>query len=174
MSDNADRKISSKKSSVLRTIRSILIKLLVITVVFYLVFTFLFGVFRMEGNRMYPAFKDGDLCITYRLDEYHSSDVVAYRTDDGIQFGRIIARAGDVVDGDESGVLINGLHPAEEIFYPTDMSNSVIEFPYELSEGEFVVLNDYRSDFRDSRLYGVITKDMLEGKIIFIFRRRGF
>ena len=123
---------------------------------------------------MYPALKDGDLCVTYKLSEYHSDDVVAYRIDDEIRFGRIIARAGDTIDGDEQGILLNGSYPSEEVFYPTQILDTNLNLPYTLGEGEFVVLNDYRSDLSDSRTYGVINKKALKGKIIFIFRRRGF
>lgn len=70
--------------------------------------------------------------------------------------------------------MINGSHPNEEVFYPTQIADTNLPLPYTLSEGEFAVLNDYRSDLNDSRTYGVIKKDALKGKVIFIFRRRGF
>ena len=162
------------KKSIAKALLNLGIKLAVIVLLFWIALTFVFGVYRMSGNTMYPMLKDGDLCITYRLEEYHSSDVVAYRVDDQIRFGRIIARAGDTVDGDETGLVINGVHPGEEIFYPTQILDTNLSLPYTLGEEEFVILNDYREDMRDSRTYGVITEASLEGKVIFIFRRRGF
>ena len=108
------------------------------------------------------------------LEDYRSNDVVAYRVNGRIRFGRIIARAGDTVDGDEQGVLVNGMYPSEEVFYPSQMLDIGLEMPVTLGEGECVVLNDYREDLSDSRTYGVIREDELEGKVIFIFRRRGF
>ena len=162
------------KPSAGRALLFLLLKLAVVAVALWLALTFVFGVFRLSGNNMYPALKDGDLCVTYRLEEYHSGDVVAYRVDGKIRFGRIVARSGDTADGNEQGLLVNGAHPSEEIFYPTQMLDTRLDLPCTLGEGAFVVLNDYRSDLSDSRTYGVIDKGALEGKVIFIFRRRGF
>ncbi|MCH5314448.1 MAG: signal peptidase I [Eubacterium sp.] len=164
-----DNRKTAKKAAL-----HLLIKLAVIALIISLTLVFIFGVFRLGGNNMYPALKDGDLCVTYKLGEYHSDDVVAYRIDDEIRFGRIIARAGDTIDGDEQGILLNGSYLSEEVFYPTQIVDTQLNLPYTLSEGEFVVLNDYRSDQSDSRTYGVINKKALKGKVIFIFRRRGF
>ena len=166
--------MTDKRKAALKALASLLIKFGVVALLIWLALVFVFGVFRLSGSNMYPMLKDGDLCVTYRLDEYHSGDIVAYRIEGHICFGRIIARSGDTVDGDEQGVLINKMHPSEEVFYPTDMQGTALALPLELEEGEFVVLNDYREDLRDSRTYGVINKEDLEGKVIFIFRRRGF
>ena len=163
-----------KKKSAWRALLGLVIKLLVVAAIGWAALTFVFGVFRLSGNNMYPMLKDGDLCVTYRLEEYLSGDVVAYRADGGVHFGRIAARVGDTVDGDEQGVLVNGMHPSEEIFYPTQMQDTALELPIRLSEGQYVILNDHRSELSDSRAYGVIGEDDLRGKVIFIFRRRGF
>ena len=163
-----------KKKSAGRALLGLVVKLLVVAAVGWAALTYVFGVFRLSGNNMYPMLKDGDLCVTYRLEDYRSEDVVAYRVNGRVRFGRIVARPGDTVDGDEQGVLVNGMHPSEEIFYPTQMQDTVLELPVSLGEGEYMVLNDHRSELSDSRAYGVISEDDLQGKVIFIFRRRGF
>lgn len=163
-----------KGKSALKPLYSLLIKLLIIGLLIFVVLNFVFGVFRLSGNNMYPALRDGDLCVTYRLADCYSNDIVAYYDGDNIRFGRIIARSGDTVDGDEEGLLLNGSHITEEIFYPTNMLDTDLELPVTLGDGEFIVLNDHREDESDSRTYGVIHKDSLKGKVIFIFRRRGF
>lgn len=155
------------------SLRNFLIKLAVTALCIWLALTFVLGVYRLSGNEMYPALRDGDLCITYRLDAYHSGDVVAYREDGGIRFARIVARAGDTVNGDEIGLIINGARPLEEIFYLTNMNDSVLELPCTLEDGQVLVLNDFRSDTGDSRQYGILSTDELEGKVIMILRRRG-
>lgn len=166
--------LSLKSKKTLKALSKLLIKLAMITIALWLALTFVFGVFRLNGNNMYPMLKDGDLCITYKLDDYYTGDIVAYQVDDGIRFGRIVGRIGDTVDGDEEGLLINGARVTEEIFYTTNMMDIDLEMPVTLGDGEFIVLNDYRENAYDSRTYGVITKDDLKGKVIFIFRRRGF
>lgn len=169
-----DEKKTSKKNATVKALIHLVIKLTIVTLVICLSLIFVFGIFRLNGNNMYPALRDGDLCVTYKLEEYHSSDVVAYRVDGQIRFGRVVARVGDTIDGDEQGLLINGSHPHEEVFYPTQITDTVLTLPYTLGEGEFVILNDYRTDLDDSRTYGIVKKDALKGKVIFIFRRRGF
>ena len=164
----------SRKPSALKALLKLILKLGITAALCWAALTYVFGVVRVSGNSMYPALKDGDLCFTYRLEAYHADDVVAYRVGDELRLGRIVARAGDTVDGDEQGMLVNGLHRTEEIFYPTQMLDTVLSLPVKLGEGECLLLNDYRTDLSDSRTYGVISEDALEGKVIFIFRRRGF
>lgn len=163
-----------KKPSALKALMMLILKLAAVAAAVWIALTFVFGVFRLNGNAMYPALKDGDLCVTYRLEAYRSDDVVAYRVDGQIRFGRIVGMAGDTVDGDEQGLMVNGVHRSEEIFYPTQMLDTALELPAKLKEGQYVVLNDHREELSDSRSYGVIDESDLEGKIIFIFRRRGF
>lgn len=165
---------NAKNNTTLKAFIHLIIKLSVVSVIICLALIFVFGVFRLGGNNMYPALKDGDLCVTYKLEEYYGNDVVAYRVDGQTRFGRIVVRPGETVDGDEQGILINGSHPSEEVFYPTQITDTALQLPYTLGEDEYVVLNDYRTDLDDSRTYGIIKKDALKGKVIFIFRRRGF
>lgn len=164
-------KVSMRQT--LRALAFFLIKMLVIVLVLWLALTYVFGVYRLSGANMYPALRDGDLCITYRLEDYYTTEVVAYRVDGEIRFGRIVAKSGDTVDGDSTGILVNGGHPSEEIFFSTQMLGTNLELPIRLNKGELLILNDYREDLNDSRTYGVINVEDLEGKVIFIFRRRG-
>ena len=164
----------TKKKSVGRALLGLVIKLLVVVAIGWVALTYVFGVFRLNGNNMYPMLKDGDLCVTYRLENYRNDDVVAYRVNGRVFFGRIIARPGDAVDGDDRGLLVNGIYPSEEIFYPTQMLDTALNLPVSLDEGQYLVLNDHRTELSDSRTYGLIDEDDLQGKVIFIFRRRGF
>ena len=163
-----------KKQSAVKAFLSLVIKLLLVAGALWAALTYVFGVYRLTGNSMYPMLKDGDLCVTYRLDDYLSDEAVAYNVNGEVRFGRIIARSGDTVDGDERGVMVNGAYRSEEIFYPTDMLAGRLTLPITLTEDQFLILNDFREDLSDSRTYGVIDKEALEGKVIFIFRRRGF
>ena len=168
------KRTARKGPSVWKALLRLLIKLAAVALLIWLALIYVFGVFRLAGNNMYPMLKDGDLCVTYKLEEYHSQDVVAYRVDGQLRFGRIVARSGDTLDGDESGLLLNGGHPREEIFYPTQILDTALDLPVTLGEGQYVILNDLRENLSDSRTVGVIDEAALEGKVIFIFRRRGF
>lgn len=153
----------------------LLLKLGLVALCLWAALTYVVGVYRMSGNEMYPAVRDGDLCLTYRLDPLRSGDVVAYHRQDGsVSLARIVAHNGDVLDLDEGGMLINGAHPAEEIFYPTDLTELPFSLPLTLEQGSAFLLNDFRSARNDSRSFGPVAEAELEGKVILILRRRGF
>ena len=170
---NKPKKAKKKKSTLKRFI-SFIIKLSIIITAIWIVMTFIFGVFRLEGNNMYPALKDGDLCITYKLDNYDKNDIVVYKVGDDLLLGRIIGIEGDIIDGNSEGLLINGSQISEEIFYTTNMIDSNLELPITLNENEFFILNDYRENMNDSRYHGIITKKDLNGKVICFLRSKDF
>ena len=84
-------------------------------------FKFVLGIFIFHGNYMFPAVRDGDLCIN-RLERYIIGDVVLYNTDGKEKVGRIVAVEGQTVEVTDGGeLLVDGVPPpAEQIFYPTD------------------------------------------------------
>lgn len=163
-----------KEPKALRALLMLILKLGILAAIGWAALTFVFGVFRVSGNAMYPALKDGDLVVTYRLEEYRADDVVAYRAGGETRFGRIVAVATQTVDGDAQGMLVNGVHRNEEIFYPTEMLGTELSIPVRLEAGQYMVLNDHRTELTDSRSFGLIDESELEGKVIFFFRRRGF
>ena len=173
-SSTAPKNRAKKKPSAFKALLKLILKLGIVAAICWAALTYVFGVYRINGNGMYPALKDGDLCVTYRLEAYLTDDVVAYRANGEVRFGRIVARATETVDGDEQGLLVNGVHRAEEIFYPTEMLDTALTLPVRLEEGQYLVLNDHRTELSDSRVYGLIDESNLEGKVIFFFRRRGF
>ena len=140
----------------------------------YLFLTELFLITQIRGLDMFPALKDGDLAIVFRLQqEYAKNDVIAYETPDGLRFGRIIARESDVVNMDESGtLLVNGTAQGGEILYPTYALEGMV-YPYRVPEESVFVLGDYRTKATDSRALGPIPMDRVAGKVITILRRRG-
>ena len=153
---------------------SLLVRVLIVAAVGYLFATRLFLITQVSGMDMFPALKDGDLAIVFRLQqEYAKNDVIAYETTEGIRFGRIVARGTDVVAMDDSGtLLVNGTSQSGEILYPTYALEG-IEYPYRVPESCVFVLGDYRTKATDSRTLGPVPMDEVVGKVITILRRRG-
>ena len=170
------RKSSSPKSPSLKKRALILfVRILLAAVIFKVLADYVFGIYLIKGNSMYPSLRDGDLCITYRLEPYSRSEVVAYQAENSVRFARITAAGGDTVEITKEGVLlINGYQPAEEIFYRTVPGNDKESVQLTVNQNEWYLLNDYREDFSDSRTYGSIHSDLLLGKLLFVIRRRGF
>lgn len=124
---------------------------------------------------MFPAIKEGDLVIAYRIGKPSPGDAVIYKDDKGRErFGRVTASAGMRVEIGDAGYLIDGYAPSEEIFYPTDVAdNSKIEFPLTVPEEEFFILNDFRAQKDDARTEGCTPANRIIGKAVFVLRRRG-
>ncbi|MBQ7841428.1 MAG: signal peptidase I [Lachnospiraceae bacterium] len=159
----------------LLSFRDLLVKLLVIIIALWLIFTQLFGMAVMRGESMYPRMRDGDLMIFYRLEkEYHIGDVVTFQKDGERYTARIVAAGGDLVSFSENGeLLVNGNIQQEEIFYPTTGETLEIEVPYTVGADSYFLLCDFRTNAKDSRQYGAVSKQNLDGKVITILRRRG-
>lgn len=158
-----------------RDIVYFLIKLAMMALAGWLLLGAVFGVAVMEGEDMYPRLRDGDLMVYYRLQqEYHIGDVVTFSRDGRRYTGRIVAQGGDTVDLTEEGqLLVNGSVQDEEIFYPTLREEGGISLPCEIPEGSVFLLCDFRTNATDSRNYGPVELDSLDGKVITILRRRG-
>ena len=166
-------KKSKKRSSGLSYLIELLIKIAITVVLIWGLLTFVIGVYINTNNSSYPMIKDGDLCITYKLDNVIKGDVVAYKVDGKIRFGRVIAGEGEEVDIRDGVVLVDGYNVVEDTIYETSEEGD-ISFPYTVKKGEFFILNDFRADNKDSRIYGGISKKDIKGKLIFLMRRRGF
>ena len=155
----------------------LLIKAVAILLLVVCTFTFVLGIHIQEGNRMYPFIMDGDLIITYKLDDYKVGDVVVYRHPDTgeTQVSRIVAIGDNTIDITAYGdLLINGSVPTEQVFYPTTpLEGTNVEYPYVMRKGGYFVLDDYRTQGDDSRYFGQLLKDDLMGKVVYVFRRRG-
>lgn len=154
----------------------LLIKIAVVAVLIWVVFTFVLGLSVHYGNNMYPAVNDGDLTVSFRLQKPFINAVVLYRVNGKTEVGRVIALEGSVVDISENGSLtVNGVSPAEEVFYATyQAENSPVTFPYTVEPGKVFILNDFRQDINDSRTFGTVDRKDLMGPMLFTVRRRNF
>lgn len=174
-------------------------KLAILVVVFAAIFHFVFGIHYLRGNYMFPALRDGDLVMTYKLEEAVKNDVVLYDMSGEERLGRIVGYAGDTIEFSVDGeLMVNGCVASEEIFYPTTERNETKNYSetndtetkndgesetsdasekdvYTVPEGTVYILNDYRSEgTTDSRNFGAVPKTALKGKIFLMIRRRGF
>ncbi len=152
----------------------LLVRVLLLLGICWLLLTQVLLVCRTNGNEMFPAVKDGDLTIAFRLGrDYVKNDIVVYREAGEQKIGRVWAVENDVVMMDDSGTfLVNGTEQTGEIMYPTYAKDG-IAYPYTVPEGCIFVLCDYRTTGTDSRDYGAIALDDVEGRVITLLRRRG-
>lgn len=133
----------------------------------------MFLVTQAPDNDMFPAIKDGDLLIGFRLQgDYVKDDVVVYELGGETRVGRVMGRATDVITLNDSGtLLVNGTSQSGEILYPT-YAKEGIEYPFKVPEDCVFVLGDYRTQAEDSRDFGCIPLENVKAKVITILRRR--
>ncbi|MBR5510286.1 MAG: signal peptidase I, partial [Lachnospiraceae bacterium] len=149
-------------------------RVVVLALTAYVIFTQVFLITQNKGQGMFPAIKDGDLIIGYRLQqEYAKNDVVVYTVNGEQRVGRIIGRPTDVVTISDTGsLLVNGTTQTGEILYPT-YAKEGLGYPYRVPEGQIFILGDYRTNAEDSRDHGPVIMEHVKGKVITILRRRG-
>ena len=164
----------SQKSLVWQELLNLVIKIAVIALAAWLIFTFMYGLQRNTDPGMAPMVKDGDLTMFYRLDkDYAIDDLLVLKFRGELQVRRVVAKAGDVVDITKAGLVVNGaLQQEPNIYQETRRYEGGVSFPLTVGQGQVFVLGDARENATDSRIYGPVnTKDTL-GKAIMIMRRR--
>ena len=161
--------------------RALILRVVLIALILYLVFTFGFLICQNRGLGMSPALKDGDLCVIFRRqaaaalgETFRAGDIIAYQAEGERRFGRVAAVEGDTVRMDSGGSFsVNGSSGSGgEIYFPTYVRGE-LTYPYTVPQGSLYVLGDKRTDTRDSRDFGPIPLASVEGKVITILRRRG-
>ena len=152
---------------------SFFIKVFVTLIVLTVVFRFIAGIHICHTNCAYPTIRDGEFCLTYRLAELKQGTMIVYRHDGEVKFGRVIAFGSDKVIFFNDFISVNDYGISENAVYPTSPEGSAISYPYQVPENCVFVLNDFRSDLSDSRTYGGIPLEDVEGAVVFTMRMRG-
>jgi len=155
----------------------LLVKIGVIVLIFVLLSTFLYGIVRYYEPSMSPTVKDGDIVVFNRYiheEGYHPREVIALVYDGETQIRRVVATAGDIVDINEDGLVINGaLQQEPEIYSPTERYADGVSFPLTVPERHVFVLGDSRTNATDSRIYGCVSIGDTLGKVMTVIRSRG-
>ncbi len=152
---------------------SLVRRVVLLAIIVWVLLTKVFVFTQASGNSMFPAVKDGDLLIGYRMQRtYAKNDIVLYEHDGKLCVGRILGRASDLISLNDGGTLIvNGSAQSGEILYPTYAKDG-LEYPYTVPEGTVFILGDYRTQATDSRDFGPVALSDVKAKVITLVRRR--
>lgn len=163
----------NEKEKLKRGYLHLLFQILMVAVVLAVIFGVVCRLWRVQGQDMYPAVRDGDLLLALRLNKtWERNDVVIYQAEGKRRVGRIVAAETDRISVSEDGnLMVNGFRQNGDIFFLTEMES---EDPVVVPEGTVYILGDHRIDCHDSREFGPIPVMALEGKVIGLYRRRGF
>ena len=166
----------AKRHSLAYDLAMLVLKVAVVVAGAVALFSFVFGLYRVTDPSMEPRFQDGDLVMFYRVDKrYQASDVAVYEYNGYLTCGRVIAVGGDTVNIDSVGLIVNGSYQQEQGI--TDETTQVadgVTFPLEVPDGAVFLLGDNRDEAVDSRIVGCVPVDHTLGKVMGMFRRRGF
>lgn len=137
-------------------------------------FTHIFLLTQVSGNNMFPALKDGDLILLFRLQQqYTKGDVILYTIDGTSYIGRLIANEQDVISLNDAAVLlVNGTPLQDNNIYPA-YAKETLQYPYTIPSHHIFVVGDFGAQSIDSRDFGAIPQENIKGKVITLLRRRG-
>ena len=172
---NNEKQLPRQETTLGEDIFQLLLKIVLIILAVILVFTFMYGMARINDVSMKPSIKDGDLVMYYRLDKrFVSGDIAVFKKDGRTTTGRVVAVAGDTVDITKDGLMINGAtRISQDIYFDTTQFQNGVDFPITVGEGQIFVLGDNRPEASDSRIYGCINIKDVKGKAIAVIRTRG-
>lgn len=171
--EKADRKkrLKRKKASGNRWLW-LLGKIAVIAVLVFLAFAFPFGIHISEGLAMSPSLQDGELCLIWRDHNVKKDDAVWYTAEKKGKkksgFGRVIACAGERVSIEGGTLYVNGSE--KTMFY--EVPGSVQE--HQIPQGCVFIMNEMCEDESDSRTYGDIPLENVEGAVMASLKVREF
>lgn len=154
-----------------RTIRNIVISLIVVASVTVLIAMLWLPVMQVHGTSMEPILDDGEILVAVRGQRYiQHGDIIAFYFNNQVLLKRAIGLPGDVVNIDKDGnVFVNGKVLDEPYIGRKSIGICDIDLPVTVPENAIFVLGDRRAISVDSRSsdMGMIYSERTIGKIIF-------
>ena len=146
---------------------------LLLSAVLFLAINALSARVRVDGFSMKPTLQDGEFVLVnrlaYRFSEPQRGDIIVFHfppdptSQDLIK--RIIGLSGDRITVAKGVVSVNG-HPLSE---PYIAAPPLYSGAWLVPEGELFVLGDNRNDSSDSHSWGMLPKNEIVGKSLFIY-----
>lgn len=146
--------------------------LLIALVIALLIRHFVIEVFLVEGGSMHPNLYNGERVVVnkfiYNFSNPERDEVIVFNYSEDKDFiKRIIGLPGEKVRIEDGDIFING--DEHEGNYPT-LDDEIEDFgPKEVEEDSYFVLGDNRENSKDSRSFGAILEEDIEGRASFVF-----
>jgi|SRR5215831_21189167 len=149
--------------------------LLISAAVSILIILFLYQPVRVEGTSMLPRLEDHDRLFinkfVYHITSIEHGDVVVFhypRDPEKSYIKRVIALPGDRLRIDSGQVWVNGKALSEN--YVPEMYRDARSYAETVIPDDcYFVMGDHRSISSDSREFGVVERDLIYGKAVFVY-----
>jgi len=140
-----------------------------------LIILFLYQPVRVEGTSMLPRLADHDRLFinkfVYHISSIERGDVVVFhypRDPEKSYIKRVIALPGDTLRIDHGQVWVNGNALAER-YVPPMYRDARSYAATVIPDDCYFVMGDHRSISSDSREFGVVERDLIYGKAVFVY-----
>lgn len=148
--------------------------------VFLLLFTIVnyqfVSISTVEGSSMEPSYyEDDNILVSHLSEDYERFDVVVIKMEAKVYYiKRIIGLPGDYLEIIDNQLFVNG-YVQDQDFLAEDALTVCDVFgetrcTFLVPEGEYFVLGDNRQFSEDSRVFGTIKEDQIEGKVVYHFQ----
>lgn len=173
--DTEEKPEDGKSKPIEKTIIEYAISIAVCVIIALIIKTFVIARADVEGESMFPTLKDKDILFINRISNisknYERGDIIifdSHNKDDDIFIKRIIAVAGDEIEIRDYKVYLNG-EELKEDYLPEGTKTSPGLFmennkKYKVPEGHIFVMGDNRGHSEDSRKFGPVSLDQVQGK----------
>jgi signal peptidase I len=152
---------------------------IILAVAFALVFgfvrPFVLEAFRIPSESMVPTLEVGDRVFVnkfiYRFTEPERGDIVVFESVNGGEedlIKRVVGVPGDEIEVRSGTLLVNG-EPQNEPYLNREIPDDSFFGPSRLSEGEVFVMGDNRANSADSRVFGPLPVENIEGEAFIRF-----
>ena len=125
--------------------------------------------YEVVSDSMAPTLQEGSTVLVDRLLLHREApryqDLVLFESPDGPVIKRVVGLPGDSVRISDAVLHVNGT-PVDEPYVDLRTLDGVFFGPVVVGEGELFVLGDNRFDSIDSRAYGPIPVDAVQGRVI--------
>lgn len=143
-------------------------KYLIVIVVILLIRVFIISTTEVVGNSMNPNLNNGNILLVdqvfYKLSGLKRFDVISFKSKPSHLVKRIIGLPGETIEYEDNILYINNKKIKERF----NLLGSTNDFgPVVIPKDNYFVLGDNREDSTDSRVFGTIKVNIINGKCFF-------
>ncbi len=153
--------------------------LVILLISFVLVFGFVrpyvVEAFRIPSESMVPTLEIGDRLFVnkfiYRFTDPERGDVIVFKSVEGGEedlIKRVVAVPGDTVEVRDGMLYVNG-QPQAGSYVNREFPDRSYYGPTTVPEGHVFVMGDNRANSRDSRFFGPVPYENIEGEAFLLF-----